>query len=533
MNGPVTDFDPDATPAATTGPGHDAAAQRQRAVPEAAPSGGIPYPSYDFRLDLERIRFSPYFSRLSAVTQVVPQANVGPVIHNRLTHSIKVTAVAREIAVTLAHDEGPQGQLARQFGGVEPVVVQAAASAHDLGHPPFGHLGEQVLDRLARTKLGLPEGFEGNAQTFRILVDLDTNGETDHGLNLTAATRAAVLKYPWTRFEWRDGHTGLAPHERPRGVGDDTTLGAHKFSAYALHAEEMATVRAAYPGLAPWQQTLECSVMDIADDIAYSIHDLDDFYRAGVLQQAAVSAELRSWLRDQTSLREVATAELAAHARRPGHALELVWRRIRDKDPWIADADAYRTAVARVSEELGDGLLSIPYDGGLEAERAMSSFARRWIDRLQKSIVVDPTPHVRGGHIRLAQQAWHDVVVLKFVHARFVLDRPDLATAQRGQSRVVEALVAGFDAWLNDPADAARAPRRLVESAEAAIEDYMVLRRDCPELLSGRTDDASMVARGRGRAIIDYVASLSDSQALSVAATISGGADIQWENAGL
>ncbi len=94
----------------------------------------------EFRLDLERIRFSPYFSRLSAVTQVIAQPGAGPLIHNRLTHSIKVTAVARAIAVGMHDPASPAHELALEHG-CDAVVVQAAASAHDLGHPPFGHLG--------------------------------------------------------------------------------------------------------------------------------------------------------------------------------------------------------------------------------------------------------------------------------------------------------------------------------------------------------------------------------------------------------
>ena len=152
-----------------------------------------------FRLDLERIRFSPYFSRLSGVTQVIAQPGAGPLIHNRLTHSIKVTAVARAIAVGLTDAASPAYALAVAHG-CDAVVVQAAASAHDLGHPPFGHVGERVLDRLARETLGIADGFEGNAQTYRIIATLDVAGTAPHGLNLTAAVRAAIAKYPWTRF---------------------------------------------------------------------------------------------------------------------------------------------------------------------------------------------------------------------------------------------------------------------------------------------------------------------------------------------
>ena len=171
-----------------------------------------------FRDDLERIRFSPYFSRLAAVTQVISQGAAGQVVHNRLTHTIKVTAVARAIATGAAvPDRTPQ--LAEELGGCDPVVVQAAASAHDLGHPPFGHLGERILDRIARSRFGLADGFEGNAQTFRIMTELDVHGASGEGLNLTAAVRAAVLKYPWARLALPRPASQHGSRRPPRGGG--------------------------------------------------------------------------------------------------------------------------------------------------------------------------------------------------------------------------------------------------------------------------------------------------------------------------
>lgn len=473
----------------------------------------------DFRVDLERIRFSPYFSRLSAVTQVIPQAGSGTVIHNRLTHSLKVTAVARSIAIGLRDGTEETRDTIAELGGCDPVVVQAAAAAHDLGHPPFGHLGEQVLDRLARGRLGLADGFEGNAQTFRILTTLDTCDAAERGLNLTAAVRAAVLKYPWTRDEWQATAKDPAP-ELPRGVGIDRANGALKFSAYAINAAEMARVKAAYPAIGPHQQTVECSVMDIADDIAYSVHDLDDFYRAGVLQHTPVSAELTSWLANQGPFAALERATLESSVRTPGYSLELAWRSAQEKDAWIADQDAFREAVHRVQVGLVEGLLAVPYDGGITADRAVAAFTRHWIDRLKASIRVEKHPNVRSGHVRLTQDAWHDVVVLKFVHSRFVLDRPDLTIYQRGQARVLEALVAGFDAWLDDADDAARAPRRLTDSVESTTQSYV-------ELVGGNPD---VVRLGRSRAVVDYIASFTDAQALSAAALISGTSDRLWED---
>ncbi|PJJ42958.1 dGTPase [Glutamicibacter mysorens] len=493
---------------------------RERAIAEPSLNG-----EDEFRIDIERIRFSPYFSRLSSVTQVIPQAGSGTLVHNRLTHSLKVSAVARSIAIRLRNADESTRRLVDHLGGCDPVVVQAAAAAHDLGHPPFGHLGELELDRVARGLLNLPDGFEGNAQTFRILTALDSCDATARGMNLTRAVRAAVLKYPWTRNEWR-ALAPLAPEMLPRGVGTDPAAGALKYSAYDVDAHEMADVLSVFPNIGRHQQTLESSVMDIADDIAYAVHDLDDFYRAGVLQYTSVSAELRAWLEQSRELGQLKQAEL--DARRPGHALEETWRRALAKDPWIADAQAFRDSVERVGHDLVDGLLAVPYDGGLEADRAVTAFTRRWIERLQTSVTVEQTPTVRSGHVRLGDEAWHDVIVLKFVHARFVLERPDLAVYQRGQTRIIRSLAEGFHTWLNDPDDAGRAPRRLLDSVEAATEEYRNLRELSPELFRQAGPD-EVQRLGQSRAIVDYIASFTDAQAVSLNALLTGTADNLWE----
>ncbi len=491
----------------------------ERTVAENLPDGV----DSAFRVDLERIRFSPYFSRLSAVTQVIPQAGSGTVIHNRLTHSLKVTAVARSIAVSLRHRGGADWKAITELGGCDHIVVQAAASAHDLGHPPFGHLGEQVLDRLARERLGLADGFEGNAQTFHILTDLDNCDVSERGLNLTVAVRAAVLKYPWARNDWNPT-TATQAHQLPRGVGVDPEGGAAKFSAYALDSRELMEVKSRYPRIGEHQQTVECSVMDVADDIAYSVHDLDDFYRAGVLQYPTVAGELDGWIDNHAALSRVDDETLERTLRTPGNSLERAWRHIAKKDGWIANEGEFRDAVLRVKERLVESLLSIPFDGGIDAERRVDAFTRHWINRLKGAIAFEANPNVRSGHVRLAQDAWHDVVVLKFVHTRFVLDRADLTIYQRGQARVLESLVEGFHAWLADPSDAPRAPRRLLDSVEATIESYAELARTDP----GYGGDIARLARAR--AVIDYIASFTDAQAMSAAALIGGTSDRLWDD---
>ncbi|GAA1825452.1 dGTP triphosphohydrolase [Agromyces salentinus] len=475
-----------------------------------------------FRLDLERIRFSPYFSRLSAVTQVIAQPGAGPLIHNRLTHSIKVTAVARAIAVGLSDVASPARELALEHG-CDAVVVQAAASAHDLGHPPFGHLGERVLDRLARETLGLSDGFEGNAQTYRIIATLDVTANSPHGLNLTAAVRAAVAKYPWTRFV---DPVSLGSGTLPRGMrrisgGVDVV----KFSAYDLDAADLFAARRDLPAM---QQSLECSVMDIADDIAYSIHDVDDFYRAGLLSQGSVAREFRGFIEDGATLRALDDDALAARSAPPGAALEGLRRKLHRSDAWIATDEAFAEAVDVVADDLVDGLLATPFDGSIASERGLSSFTNRWINHLQTSVVPAPPDEVRTGLVTLDRLAWHEVEVLKFVHRHFILDRADIAMYQRGLSRVLTRAVKGLTAWITDDIDRHRVPERLRELVELATEGYALLRVTKPEGIP--IPDAADVHRlGLGRGVVDYVASLSDDQALAVSEAIDGRPDRLWD----
>jgi len=508
-----------------------------RRVTERIPPNEVDLDPTDgpYRDDLERIRFSPYFSRLAAVTQVISQGAAGQAVHNRLTHTIKVTAVARAIAVDI--NRGPDAALAEKLGGCDPVVVQAAASAHDLGHPPFGHLGERVLDRVARSRFGLIDGFEGNAQTFRILTELDVHGRTGEGLNLTAAVRAAVLKYPWSRVGYPDPHPAAAAIP-PRGAGPGQEgTGSAKYSAYLLDVSEMSEVLSAYPHIGVWEQTVECSVMDVADDIAYSLHDLDDFHRAGVLQHALVSAEFRTWMRRRSEFSRMEPEALRAAGRQPGHGLELLRRRLIHKDAWVFDDDAFAVAVDRVGADLVDGLLAVPYDGSMESERAVGMFTSSWINHLQLSVVVTAEPHRRSSHVDLTPTAWHEVSVLKFVHQRFVLDRADLAMFQRGQGQILTTLVGAFDAWLADEDDQHRAPRRLVDLVELATNGYRRLKAEIPHLLRGPNgEDASseddLKRLGRGRGIIDYVASLTDDRAVATAASMTGNASQLWDAGG-
>ncbi len=488
------------------------------------------------RTDLERIRFAPPFARLAEVTQVVTSAATGGVVHNRLTHSIKVTAVARAIAVRLLRTT--DRDLIDALGGLDHVVVQAAASAHDLGHPPFGHNGERVLDHLARERFRIADGFEGNAQTFRILTELAVHGPGDEGLNLTAAVRAAVLKYPWGRFACPDPHpSGWAVPPRGAGRGPEGP-GAAKFSAYVVDLDELVESRLAFPVVPAGRQTLECAVMDLADDIAYSLHDVEDFHRAGVLQYSPVAGEFRAWRGDRRGLAGATPAELASTGRRPGSGLERLRRRLAGKDDWVFDDTLFDQAVQRVGDDFVDAVLVEPYDGSMASDRVISGFVSGWIDSLIESVELTGDPHVRSAYAYLTPAAWHQVSVLKFVHQYFILDRPDLAMFQRGQAQTLTTLVDGFDAWLSDRVDAERAPRRLIDLVTAATWGYRRVAEARPELLAGdggdlRVDEADLARMGRGRGIIDFVSGLTDEQAAAFAGRLSSATSALWTTGAL
>ena len=130
----------------------------------------------DSERDSDRILYSGAFRRLAVITQVVSPAG-GHAFHNRLTHALKVAQVGRRIAEKICGNVDKE--LLTKLGGLDPVTVEAAALAHDLGHPPFGHIAEEELDKALR-QVGIEDGYEGNAQSFRIATQLEIR-ESERG----------------------------------------------------------------------------------------------------------------------------------------------------------------------------------------------------------------------------------------------------------------------------------------------------------------------------------------------------------------
>jgi dGTPase len=196
--------------------------------------------------------------RLSAKTQVVA-AGSADFPRTRLTHSLECAQIGRELGEEI---------------GCDPDLVDAACLAHDIGHSPFGHNGEAALNELA-ARYG---GFEGNAQSLRLLTRLEPK-VAGAGLNLTRATLDATLKYPWFRAS-PGGHS--APPGTPRTPWPQTPPAGQgtKFGVYAEDAEVFNWIKQGAPA---GRRCLEAQVMDWADDVAYSVHDLEDGFHAGLI----------------------------------------------------------------------------------------------------------------------------------------------------------------------------------------------------------------------------------------------------------
>ena len=209
----------------------------------------------DFARDRARLIHSSAWRRLAAKTQVLsPQAGLD-FARNRLTHSLEVAQIGRELATSL---------------NLEADVVDTACLAHDLGHPPFGHNGEQALNDWA-ANIG---GFEGNAQTLRVLTRLEPKvinaAGVSFGLNLTRATLDASCKYPWSLADAVNDPSGRA-----------------KFGVFESDTAVFEWMRRGAPGKTP---CIEAQTMDLSDDIAYSVHDFEDAIVGGHIDPAILTA---------------------------------------------------------------------------------------------------------------------------------------------------------------------------------------------------------------------------------------------------
>ncbi|MER5372082.1 deoxyguanosinetriphosphate triphosphohydrolase [Streptomyces sp. NPDC002553] len=392
-----------------------------------------------FQRDRARILHSSALRRLAGKTQVVTPGAAGSPAwdatpRTRLTHSLECAQVGRELGAAL---------------GCDPDLVEAACLSHDLGHPPFGHNGEQALNDYAHDC----GGFEGNAQSLRLLTCIEPKrftAEGSVGLNLTRATLDAATKYPW-----------------PRGA-HPTDPASPKFGVYEDDRPVFDWVREHAPGT---RTCFEAQVMDWSDDVAYSVHDIEDGLHAGHVDPASLHAEP-----ERQEVFRVAVGRYVPAGTDPAE-LAAALDRLQAQEWWPHGYDGTAVAQARLKD-------------------ATSQLIGRFC------LAAETATRARHGHGRLTRYGAELVVphetrlecaVLKAVADRYVMQRAEQELLRADQRVVITELAEALTA---------RAPHDLDPQFRALFEQA--------------PDD-----RARKRVIVDQVASLTDASARSLHARLT------------
>ncbi|HWU48154.1 MAG TPA: deoxyguanosinetriphosphate triphosphohydrolase [Humibacter sp.] len=383
----------------------------------------------DFARDRARLLHSSALRRLAAKTQVLSPTSGLDFARNRLTHSLEVAQVGRELGASL---------------GLDPDVVDTACLAHDIGHPPFGHNGERALAEWA-ADIG---GFEGNAQTLRLLTRLEPKVFGDdgrqYGLNLTRASLDASCKYPWPA---------------DRSVADPS--GRAKFGFYTEDADVFEWLRDSAP---TGVRCIEAQVMDLSDDIAYSVHDFEDAVVNGYIDVTALGERV-----DHESLVSSMYEWIGGEV---GHdELIAAFDRLDSLEVWLDSWDGSRAAQARL-KNLTSQLIGRFAGAATRATR--ESYPATQLTRFAASVVVP-------------REIQAEIAVLKGIVATFVMSKNTRQPIYARQRQMLGTLADAL--WNAGP-----------HALDAGFaEDW-----------AAATDDVA-----RKRVVVDQVASLTDQSAIA------------------
>jgi dGTPase len=467
---------------------------------EAITRGFDEFPRKVFQRDLDRVKYTRAFRRLKDVTQVA-RSGESYLYHDRLTHSLKVGQVGRRLAelALFRRDEGfvddqeraettPEYKLTDRL---HPPAVEAACLAHDIGHPPFGHLAEHELDRLLDDETDGALGYEGNAQSFRVVTRLATgndsispeDGDPIHGtgIALTRATLNGMLKYPWGTDDSRadkKGKWGYYETER---------------AAFEFAREHTASGRG---------QSLEAEIMDYADDLTYAIHDVTDFYKAGIIP-------LDRLLREADSDSDTRTPTLDEFR-------EYIVKQ---------DRELKHTSVDQLFKTLADQLgtkaankdhLLTPFNGTLEERRTIDSFTSMLITRYISSATSrDPSDQLvriewgAGGYrLRIDDLADEQVWLLRKLTDYYVIEDASLMGQQRGQRELIENL---FTQLLKEA--------RTDDLNKSAISEPYRSWLDYENDLPGRFETPS---HQEARVVADMITTMTEPQAVELHDRLTG-----------
>ena len=390
---------------------------RARFLDEPAKRGG----RTEFARDRARIIHSFALRRLAAKTQVaVPWATDFP--RTRLSHSLECAQVGRELGAAL---------------GADPDLMEGACLAHDIGHPPFGHNGEEALNQIAASC----GGFEGNAQSIRLLIRLEAKTVLPDGksvgLNLTRASLDAATKYPWSRV-----------------------VNARKFGVYEDDLEIFNWYRS---GVESGKTSMEAQIMDWSDDVAYSVHDLEDSLVSGQIKLDQLSNDLPKLFKvaQQMYLADITESEMQ-------EALAALQK----LSCWPRYYDGTHRSLARL-KDLASQLI------GRFAQAAEVATQEKYGDgdltRYNANLVVPRAQRV-------------EVALLKSMAGHYVINASDSQIRYGEQQRLLTELV-----------------EAILESAPKTLESFFL-----QDWQNAQTDQARL------RVVIDQVASLTDPGAVAL-----------------
>ena len=408
----------------------------------------------DFQRDCDIVLYSSALQRLSTTTQVV-SGESGQVFHNRLTHTLQVAQVGRRLAEKLILKQPEHAKHHR----INPDVVEAACLAHDLGHPPFGHLAEEVLNRLNGPDF---QGFEGNAQSFRILAELAFRDNRFDGLNLTDRTLRAILKYPST-------FSGRPEAKKKKWGAYDSESPAFEFAV-------------GQSGTGPSDRSAEAELMDWADDLTYAIHDAEDFYRAGLIPLHLLlppGPGSRSSAERERFLKYVSDNRTKVEEFRG-----------------VSDAD--------LDDIFGELLfthfkLTGPYEGTRNDRARIRLFTSLLVGRYINGLTL-ADPGAAGINVVVDSQFRLQIALLKQLTWYYVIEGPGLAIQQQAHKQVIRYL---FNVFMQE---IRRSPSRLLppyyRERLAKAGEVTARRRVVVDLIAGMTEAQALMAYQRMNGIV-------------------------------
>ncbi|MGQ4514191.1 deoxyguanosinetriphosphate triphosphohydrolase [Streptomyces sp. DW26H14] len=399
-----------------------------------------------FQRDRARVLHSSALRRLAGKTQVVTPGAPGEEWdaspRTRLTHSLECAQVGRELGAAL---------------GCDPDLVEAACLSHDMGHPPFGHNGERVLDEFA-ADCG---GFEGNAQSLRLLTRIEPKRfaapgapQSGVGLNLTRAALDAATKYPW-----------------PRGAAEAAAAGRSGGLKFGVYEDDLPVFAWAREGAPAGRTCFEAQVMDWSDDVAYSVHDFEDGLHAGYIVPAALASPA-----ERDAIWAVALGRYTDPGTDPAE-LSAALDRLMAQEWWPHAYDGSALAQGRLKDAASELIGRFC----LAAETATRA-------------AYGPGPLTRyGARLVVPRPARLECAVLKAVADRYVMQRPEQEVIRADQRVVLAALA-----------------HTLVDRAPYGLNPQF------RALFEAAPDDAA-----RKRAVVDQIASLTDAAARALHARVT------------